>query len=70
MSDAKPKPAAPAERKARFTTLSGLPLERLYTSHSLESWIPERALGVPGEFPYIRGIYPSMYRGRFWTMRQ
>jgi methylmalonyl-CoA mutase N-terminal domain/subunit len=70
MSDGKVKPAAPGERKARFTTLSGLPLERLYTSHSLEHWNPEQALGLPGEFPYTRGIYPSMYRGRFWTMRQ
>ena len=70
MSDGKAKSAAPAERKPHFTTLSGLPLERLYTSHSLEHWNPEQALGLPGEFPYTRGIYPSMYRGRFWTMRQ
>jgi methylmalonyl-CoA mutase N-terminal domain/subunit len=70
MSDAKAKPVAPAERKPRFTTLSGLPLERLYTSESLEHWNPEQALGFPGEFPYTRGIYPSMYRGRLWTMRQ
>ena len=70
MSDAKAKSGAPAERKPRFTTLSGLPLERLYTSQSLEHWDPEHALGFPGEFPYTRGIYPSMYRGRFWTMRQ
>ncbi|MGC0776865.1 MAG: methylmalonyl-CoA mutase family protein [Candidatus Acidiferrum sp.] len=70
MSDGKAKSETPAERKPRFTTLSGLPLERLYTSHSLEQWNPEEALGLPGEFPYTRGIYPSMYRGRFWTMRQ
>jgi len=70
MSDAKAKSGAPAERKPRFTTLSGLPLERLYTSQSLAHWDPEHALGFPGEFPYTRGIYPSMYRGRFWTMRQ
>lgn len=70
MSDAKAESAVPAERKPRFTTLSGLPLERLYTSESLEHWNPEEALGLPGEFPYTRGIYPSMYRGRFWTMRQ
>jgi len=70
MSDAKAKSATPAERKPRFTTLSGLPLERLYTSESLEQWDPQQALGIPGEFPYTRGIYPSMYRGRFWTMRQ
>jgi len=70
MSDAKAKSDTPAERKPRFTTLSGLLLERLYTSDSLEHWGPEQALGFPGEFPYTRGIYPSMYRGRFWTMRQ
>ena len=70
MSDGKAKSDKPAERKPRFTTLSGLPLERLYTSDSLEHWNPDRALGLPGEFPYTRGIYPSMYRGRFWTMRQ
>ena len=70
MSEGKTKPATPGERKPRFTTLSGLPLERLYTSHSLENRNVEQELGVPGEFPYTRGIYPSMYRGRFWTMRQ
>jgi len=70
MSDGKAKSDKPAERKPRFTTLSGLPLERLYTSPSAENWNPEQALGLPGEFPYTRGIYPSMYRGRFWTMRQ
>ena len=70
MSDGKAKSETPAESKPRFTTLSGLPLERLYTSDSLEQWNPKEALGLPGEFPYTRGIYPSMYRGRFWTMRQ
>ncbi len=58
------------ERKERFTTLSGLPLERLYTAENLAGWDLEGALGYPGEFPYTRGIYPSMYRGRLWTMRQ
>ena len=58
------------ERKEHFTTLSGLPLDRLYTEESLAGWNLEEALGYPGEFPYTRGIYPSMYRGRLWTMRQ
>jgi methylmalonyl-CoA mutase, N-terminal domain len=58
------------ERKARFTTISGLPVDPLYTDESLPNWDPEKALGYPGEFPYTRGIYPTMYRGRFWTMRQ
>jgi methylmalonyl-CoA mutase N-terminal domain/subunit len=58
------------QRKERFATLSGLPLEPLYTEESLAGWDAEEALGYPGEFPYTRGIYPSMYRGRLWTMRQ
>jgi methylmalonyl-CoA mutase N-terminal domain/subunit len=62
--------SSPAERKKHFTTLSGLPIERLYTEENLSGWNPEEALGYPGEFPYTRGIYPSMYRGRLWTMRQ
>ena len=69
MSDTKTK-RAPAERKEKFTTLSGLPLDPLYMEQSLGSWDPETALGYPGQFPYTRGIYPTMYRGRFWTMRQ
>src|SRR5882724_7672912 len=58
------------ERWERFPPASGLPLERLYTEESLAGWDAEEALGYPGEFPYTRGIYPSMYRGRLWTMRQ
>jgi methylmalonyl-CoA mutase N-terminal domain/subunit len=70
MSDHKAKSSTAAERKTRFTTLSGLPVERLYFEESLRNWSPDEALGYPGEFPYTRGIYPTMYRGRFWTMRQ
>ncbi len=70
MSDTKVTPSVPEERKPHFTTLSGLPLERLYTAESLNGEKPDEALGYPGEFPYTRGIYPTMYRGRFWTMRQ
>src|SRR5437899_1340263 len=70
MSDTKTKSATPAERKERFTTLSGLPVDHLYTEENLASWDPESAIGYPGEFPYTRGIYPTMYRGRLWTMRQ
>ena len=68
MSKTKSEPAA--ERKPRFTTISGLPLERLYSAEALRGWESEEAVGFPGEFPFTRGIYPSMYRGRFWTMRQ
>src|ERR1700719_1779961 len=57
------------QRKERFATLSGLPLERLYTQDDLSATDPESTIGYPGEFPFTRGIYPTMYRGRFWTMR-
>ncbi len=70
MSETKSSTKEAKERRERFTTLSGLPLERLYTEESLTGWDEEKALGYPGEFPYTRGIYPSMYRGRLWTMRQ
>src|SRR5215813_14129127 len=70
MPESKNKIPAAAERKEEFTTLSGIPLERLYTESSLGPWQPDEALSYPGEFPYTRGIYPTMYRGRFWTMRQ
>ena len=68
MSDTKTKDR---ERKERFTTLSGLPVERLYTEDDLPAAGElESGIGYPGEFPYTRGIYSTMYRGRFWTMRQ
>ena len=57
------------EREAPFTTLSGEEIEPLYTARHLPS-DPEAAIGVPGQFPFTRGVYPSMYRGRLWTMRQ
>jgi methylmalonyl-CoA mutase, N-terminal domain len=64
-------PSTPSkERKEKFTTLSGHPVDRLYTEENLAHWNPEEVLGYPGEAPYTRGIYPSMYRGRLWTMRQ
>src|SRR5437773_4622264 len=70
MSSAKTNSAPPAERKPKFSTLSGLPVDPVYARESLGTWDPETELGYPGEFPYTRGIYPTMYRGRFWTMRQ
>jgi methylmalonyl-CoA mutase N-terminal domain/subunit len=68
MSDTKTKSSA--ERREHFTTLSGLPIDRLYTQDDLSGTNPDTSIGYPGEFPYTRGIYPTMYRGRFWTMRQ
>jgi len=59
--------AATPERDAPFTTLSGEPIRPLYTERDLPD--PEQ-IGLPGQFPFTRGVYPSMYRGRLWTMRQ
>src|SRR5467141_1236913 len=58
---------APNEKAA---TMSGLPLQALYTPDDLEGWSYDEKLGYPGEFPYTRGVYPSMYRGQPWTIRQ
>ena len=58
------------EREALFETMSGHPIEPLYTQEDLPGFDPDEKLGHPGEFPFTRGIYPSMYRGRLWTMRQ
>jgi methylmalonyl-CoA mutase, N-terminal domain len=60
---------ATPERDALFTTLSGEPIAPLYTEEDLPA-DAESAIGVPGQFPYTRGVYPSMYRGRLWTFRQ
>jgi methylmalonyl-CoA mutase N-terminal domain/subunit len=57
------------ERKPAFETLSGIPVERVYTPADLPGWEPASRLGAPGEYPFTRGIYPTMYRGRLWTMR-
>ena len=57
-------------RDADFTSLSGRPLRPLYTWEDLAGADPEDHIGYPGEFPYTRGVHPSMYRGKLWTMRQ
>ena len=59
-----------SERKSRFTTISGIPVERLYGPETRDGSSVEEAVGYPGEAPFTRGIYPTMYRGRLWTMRQ
>jgi methylmalonyl-CoA mutase N-terminal domain/subunit len=58
------------ERQPQFTTTSGIPLDRLYTPLDVASLDDLSDLGFPGEYPFTRGVQPSMYRGRFWTMRQ
>src|SRR6187402_2528193 len=62
------KSAPPAERV--FRTISGRPIERLYTPESIADFDYARDLGDPGAFPYTRGIHPTGYRGKLWTMRQ
>ncbi|UCF31296.1 MAG: methylmalonyl-CoA mutase family protein [bacterium] len=58
------------ERKGEFTTISGAAVRPLYTPLDLESSGYLESLGFPGEYPFTRGVRPTMYRGQFWTMRQ
>lgn len=57
------------ERKPAFATLGGFPVKRTYTALDLAD-TPLEDIGLPGQYPFTRGPYPTMYRGRFWTMRQ
>ena len=61
---------ASPERDIPFTTISGVPVERLYTAEDLPGFDYARDLNDPGGFPYTRGIHPTGYRGKLWTMRQ
>ena len=73
MSEASGPPSRKSgeERPVAFTTVSDLPIERLYMEADRgPGWSEKDKLGAPGEFPYTRGIHPTMYRGRLWTMRQ
>lgn len=58
------------DRDVKFTTLSGLPVKPLYTPGDIENFDYDKDLNYPGEFPFTRGVYLNMYRGRLWTMRQ
>ena len=62
--------ARPAERQARFSTVSDEEIAPLYRPDDVKTLDYARDLGDPGQFPYTRGIHPTMYRGRLWTMRQ
>ena len=64
----KPKPAL--ERSEGFKTASGLDTKSFYRPEDLAGWDGERDLGFPGRYPFTRGIYPTLYRSRLWTMRQ
>ncbi len=58
------------EREPRFTTSSESEVKALYTAEDIADWDARETLGYPGEFPYTRGVQPTMYRGKLWTMRQ
>ncbi len=58
------------ERDFKFTTVSGLPTKIVYTPDDIPDLDYDRDIGYPGEYPYVRGVYTNMYRGRLWTMRQ
>ena len=68
MTESTHKSATQSERKP--ASPSGLPIEAVVTPDDLHDWDAERDLGYPGEFPFTRGVYPTMYRGRLWTTRQ
>ena len=57
------------ERRTEYHTTSGLPLQRVYTPEDVANTSFEK-IGLPGQYPFLRGPYPTMYRGRTWTMRQ
>ncbi len=59
-----------AQSGKKFSTLSEIPLKEFYTEGDLKTFSPAEKLGKPGEFPFTRGAYPTMYRGKLWTMRQ
>src|SRR6266576_937653 len=61
--------AAPAPERPT-TTVSGVPIEPLYTPGSLPDFNPDTELGFPGQYPFTRGVHASLYRSRLWTMRQ
>jgi methylmalonyl-CoA mutase, N-terminal domain len=70
MVDQRERRASEESKADGALTLSGEPLETVYTPADLSDFDAERKLGRPGAYPFTRGVYPSMYRGRLWTMRQ
>ena len=60
----------PDIKARKLASTSGLPIEAVVTPDALNGWDPETELGYPGQFPFTRGVYPTMYRGRLWTTRQ
>ncbi len=70
MSATNKEPTVTTQLKKEFTTVSGHPIRELYSADDLKGHDPEHDLGEPGEYPFTRGVYKNMYRGRLWTMRQ
>lgn len=68
--DLEPKLAKSPERKGDFVNASGIPVKRVYTPLDVADFDYLEELGLPGEYPFTRAVQPTMYRGRFWTMRQ
>src|ERR1700682_4172080 len=64
-----PDSASSKPEDQRFTD-SGIEIRPVYGPADLEGWDPDQRLGLPGHYPYTRGVQPDMYRGRLWTMRQ
>ena len=62
--------ASNKERKAKFTTSSQIEIKKIYSPEDLAQFNPDKHLGEPGKYPFTRGVYPTMYRGKLWTMRQ
>jgi methylmalonyl-CoA mutase, N-terminal domain len=63
------EPLPPPERRGPFVTTSGVPIERVYTPEDLAGRDPSVEIGLPGEYPFTRGIHATGYRGKLWTMR-
>ncbi len=68
-NDLKKTLASMLERQKEFITTSSEPIDRLYTPLDIPDLDYEKDLGLPGEYPYTRGVHPTLYRGKLWTMR-
>jgi methylmalonyl-CoA mutase N-terminal domain/subunit len=68
--DTSPRTQGPPAGERSFATRSGEPLQHVYGRDAQRDWSADEKLGAPGAYPFTRGVYPSMYRGRLWTMRQ
>jgi methylmalonyl-CoA mutase, N-terminal domain len=67
--DLQPQPSGSPARKGRFSTVSDLPIKPIYAPDDIQDMDYDRDLGFPSQYPFTRGVQPSMYRGQLWTMR-